>query len=155
MKTNWSKTWGKSTQPRKQRKYNYNAPFHVRHKLMSAHLSQALRKKTGRRAMPLKRGDEVKVLRGSKKGLKGKIFQVDLKKLVVNIEGQTRESTAGTKIPIPFKPSNLLITSLNLDDDMRAKSMESFKKLKAEQAKAERDKKEETKEKSEKKPKKD
>ena len=32
----------KSKQPRKQRKFLYNAPLHVRRKIMSAHLSKEL-----------------------------------------------------------------------------------------------------------------
>ncbi|HSQ01903.1 MAG TPA: 50S ribosomal protein L24, partial [Methanobacterium sp.] len=53
-----------STQPRKQRKFIYKAPLHIRHKLMSVTLSEELREQYGRRSLPVKTGDTVKVMRG-------------------------------------------------------------------------------------------
>ena len=49
MKKDFSKSWKSSRQPRKQRKYVFNAPLHIRHKLVSANLSKELRKKYGKR----------------------------------------------------------------------------------------------------------
>lgn len=54
---------GKSKQPRKQRKARYNAPLHIRHKFMSAALSDELRDKYGKRSFPLRKGDTVRVVR--------------------------------------------------------------------------------------------
>jgi len=46
--------------------------------------------------MPIRTGDEVKVLKGDHKGKTGKIEGIDRKKLYIHIEGITREK-AGAK----------------------------------------------------------
>jgi len=121
MKIKWSRSWNGSKQPRKQRKYAFNAPLHRKHKMMSVHLEASLRKKIGRRSLPIRKGDEVKIVRGKKKGLKGKISRVDIGKGVVFVENQIKESVRGNKIPIPFQPSNLLLVSAVMDDKCRNK----------------------------------
>jgi len=134
MESKFNPTWKSSTQPRKQRKYLANAPLHIRQKLVSAHLSKDLRKQYGKRSLPLRKGDEVKVVRGSQSGLKAKVSQVDLNYLRVYLEGQLREKVGGKKSPIPFRPSNLLITEAKLTDKKRealvarAKSAKGAKK---------------------------
>lgn len=115
----FSTSWKASKQPRKQRKYRYNAPLHVRHKFMGAHLSPELRKKYGKRSIPLRKGDTVKVLRGKFKGRTGKINRVDLKNTRVYIQGIDIEKKDGSKTSYPIHPSNLLVTSLELDDKER------------------------------------
>ena len=124
MKKEFSKEWISSKLPRKQRKYRYNAPLHIRQKLVSANLSSELRKKYKRRSFSLRKGDSVKVMRGSFKGKLGKVSEVDLKKITVYIEGLKRKKSDGKEIQIPFKPSNLQIISLNLEDKKRAKIIE-------------------------------
>jgi len=114
----------KSKQPRKQRKFLYNADLHLRHKLISAHLSPELRKKYNRRSFPLRKGDEVKIMRGEFKGKSGKIMRVDLKKYKVYIEGIMRKKVDGTEVPVPIHPSNLMIINLNLQDKERVKALE-------------------------------
>src|SRR3989338_9779092 len=119
MKSSFSTAWKSSTQVRKQRKYRYNAPLHIRHKFLSAHLSKELRKKYGKRALPLRKGDEVLVMRGSFSGKKAKISFVDLKNSKVAIEGLQRTKKDGSKVDLYFYPSNLQIISLILDDKRR------------------------------------
>jgi large subunit ribosomal protein L24 len=63
MKTDFSKSWKSSKQPRKQRKYLYNMDLHNVKKLMSAHLSKELMKKYGKRNIPIRKGDKVKIMR--------------------------------------------------------------------------------------------
>ena len=123
MEKEWSRYWKSSKQPRKQRKYVYNAPLHVRRKFVSAHLSEELRKKYERRSFPLRKGDEVEVMRGEFKGRKGKVSKVDLKKLKVYIEGITRKKVDGTEVQVPFDASNLKIIDLNLEDKERVKAL--------------------------------
>lgn len=115
----FSISWKRSKQPRKQRKYLYNAPLHVRQKFIGSHLSPELRKRYGRRSIPLRKGDVVKVLRGGFKGKTGKIDRVDLKKTKAYIQGIGIEKKDGSKVPYPIHPSKLLITSLELDDKKR------------------------------------
>jgi len=130
MKSKFSITWRHSKQPRKQRKYLRNAPLHIRQKLIHANLSKELREETGKRSLPVRKGDEVKVLRGKFKGQVGKVIRVDLKKLVAYVDSIKRKRADGREVHIPLKPSNLQIVNLNMDDKMRVKK---FKKKKKEQ----------------------
>lgn len=122
MKQKFSTKWISSTQPRKQRKYIHNAPLHIRHKFLSANLSKELRKKYGKRALPLRKGDEVLVMRGAFKKKKAKVISVDLQRINVELEAITRTKKDGTKVPVKFSPSSLQIHSLNLEDSRRLKS---------------------------------
>ena len=124
MKAKFTKSWKSSTQPRKQRKYRYNAPLHIKNKFTSSHLSKELREKHKTRNITLRKGDSVKVLRGQFKGKTGKVDKIDVKKTKVYITGVEVAKTDGTKAFFPFNPSNLMITELNLSDKKRAKSLE-------------------------------
>ncbi|NOX71613.1 MAG: 50S ribosomal protein L24 [Candidatus Micrarchaeota archaeon] len=119
MKKNWSGKWASSVQPRKQRKYAYNAPLHIKHKFVSVHLSPVLRERYGKRSVPVRNGDKVKVLRGEKKGFTGSVEKVSLEKIVVYIDGLKTKKVDGTEILKGIKPSNLMIIELNTDDKMR------------------------------------
>ncbi|MFH8080629.1 MAG: 50S ribosomal protein L24 [Candidatus Aenigmatarchaeota archaeon] len=117
----WSSKWKASKNPRKQRKYRYNAPLHVKRKFLSVHLSRELRKKYGKRAIPVRKGDEVIVLRGKYKKMTGKVSKVDIKECKVYVEGITRKKVAGTEIPVKLEPSNLMIINV-YEDKMRFKT---------------------------------
>ena len=119
MKKDFSKSWKSSRQPRKQRKYVFNAPLHIRHKLVSANLSKELRKKYGKRSFPLRKGDSVKIMIGEFKKKTGKIASVDLKRLRMAIEGIQRTKKDGSKVNVWFDASNLQIQELNLEDKKR------------------------------------
>ena len=121
MKTKFSSSWKKSKQPRKQRKYRYNASLHVKQKFASTHLSKELRKKYKKRNVNLRKGDSVKVMRGQFKNKSGKVDEVDVKKTSVYISGIEVVKRDGTKSRYPIHPSNLVITEVNLDDKMRNK----------------------------------
>ena len=119
MKKKFSREWIRSKQPRKQRKYNYNAPLHIKGKFMAAHLSKDLMKKYNRRSIRLRKGDKVILLRGQFKKKKGNVERVDLKKSKVYISGVEMIKKDGTKVFYPIHPSNLVVTELNLDDKKR------------------------------------
>jgi large subunit ribosomal protein L24 len=127
MKQKFSPKWNSSVQPRKQRKYRANAPLHTRHKMVSANLGKLLRKKYNKKSIPLRKGDTVKVMRGKFRGKKGKISNVDLKKLRVSVENLQISKKDGTKINAYFSPSNLQIDELNLDDKKRMAVLENKK----------------------------
>jgi large subunit ribosomal protein L24 len=122
MKSEFSTHWLSSKQPRKQRKYVYNAPLHLKHKFLSAHLSKELRRKYGKRSMPLRKGDEVLVMRGSSKKKRAKVSIVDLKQTRVALEGIQRTKKEGSKINIWFSPRAVQIVTLNQDDKFRLPS---------------------------------
>jgi large subunit ribosomal protein L24 len=105
--------------PRKQRKMYFNAPAHLRHKLMSAPLSSELAASSGTKTLPVRKGDTVRIQRGDSKGFEGKISRIDSKHYRIYIEGLTREKTDGTNIFLPVHPSKVQIRKLNLDDTWR------------------------------------
>ena len=124
MKTKFSRGWKRSKAPKKQHKYRYNAPLHIKQKFMRANLSKELRKKHGKRSLGLKKGDRVKVVVGQFKGKAGKVERIDLKKCKVYLEGIEILKKDGTKTTYPINPSNLTLTEINLDDKMRNKVLE-------------------------------
>ena len=108
-----------SKEPSRQRLILRNAPKHRLPKLMSAHLSPELRTKYGRRSLPVRVGDTVKVLRGEYSGVQGKVKRVNRKDQRVYIEGLTRKRADGRVVDIPVHVSNTMIVTLNLDDRLR------------------------------------
>ncbi len=120
----------KSKRPGKQRKAMYQAPLHMKHKLMSAHLSRELRKQMNKRSLPVRKGDEVKVMRGKFKGTTGKVSKVDLSKLKAYIENVKRKKVSGEEVFVPIHPSKLMITNPNMDDPKRKRVVDRKKKVK-------------------------
>ena len=127
MKTLWSKSWVRSVQPRKQRKYIYNAPLHVRKKFLRAMLSKELREKYGVRNVTVRKGDTVMILRGKFRGHVGKVVEVDYKKIRVYVEGATLKNSRGEEKYYPIHPSKLMIIELDLSDPKRKEKLESKK----------------------------
>lgn len=119
MKQSFSTSWVGSKQVRKQRKYIHNMPLHLKHSFLSAHLAKDLRKQHGKRSMPVRKGDEVLIMRGSFAGKKAKVTSVDVKRTKVMLENITRQKKDGTKLSVPFHPSNLQIISLNTEHKNR------------------------------------
>jgi large subunit ribosomal protein L24 len=123
MKAKFSTSWIGSVQPRKQRKYRYNAPLHIKHKFLSANLSKSLREKYGKRSLPLRKGDEVLVMRGSSRKKRAKISSIDLTRSRVTLEGIQRTKKDGSKVNVYFNPSSLQVQTLNLEDTKRLASL--------------------------------
>ena len=117
--------WKRSTQRRKQRLYRYNAPLHIKQKMLHVHLSNELRKIYGLRNVQFKKGDKVKVLRGQFRKKEGKVEKVSLKKERVFITGLEYIKKEGAKVLVSFTPSNLAIIELDLADRKRKKKLES------------------------------
>ncbi|MEM0358960.1 MAG: 50S ribosomal protein L24 [Candidatus Hadarchaeales archaeon] len=104
-----------SKKPGKQRLRLYTLPLHRRHVLLSATLSPELRKKYGRRSLPVRKGDRVRIMRGDFKKLEGEVLKVDRKKVAVIVEGATVRKADGTEVPRKIHPSNLMIVKLAQD----------------------------------------
>ncbi len=113
-----------SRKPKKQRKAYYNAPLHVRQKLVSAPLSPELREKYGVKTLPVRKGDKVRVMRGDFKGHEGEVVEVDLKRYALKIDGVTIKKADGTPVFRPIHPSNVMIIELKLDDEYRKRMVE-------------------------------
>jgi large subunit ribosomal protein L24 len=127
MKSEFNKSWNKSCQPRKQRKFLINAPLHIRHKLLSAMLDKPLREKHKRKSIEIRKNDEVKVMRGKNTKRQGKILMVDVKNTRVQIDGINMKKRDGEKTPVWFHPSNLKIIKLDDSDKKRIKDKKVVK----------------------------
>ena len=88
---------------------------------MSAALSADLRKKYGVRSVPIRRDDEVIIVRGQHKSTtSAKVSCCYRRKYVVHIEKLTLEKGNGQTVNIGIHPSNCVITKLKLDKDRLA-----------------------------------
>ncbi|KAM9103338.1 ribosomal protein uL24-like isoform 1-T1 [Megaptera novaeangliae] len=104
----------------KNRKRHFNAPSHVRRKIMSSPLSKELRQKYNVPSMPIRKDDGVQVVRGHYKVQQiGKVVQVYRKKYVIYIERVQREKANGTTVHVGIHPSKVVITRLKLDKDQK------------------------------------
>jgi large subunit ribosomal protein L24 len=128
VKNSFATTWKSSIQPRKQRKYAYNAPLHIKQKLVSSHLSPELRKKHGFRNVQVKKGDKVRVMKGQYSKKEAKVDRIDLKRERVYLTGVEVVKKDGTKLPLTFIASNLMIIELNLADKKRKQKLEQKNK---------------------------
>jgi len=113
-----------SKQPRKQRKVRFQAPLHVRHKLMGVTLSEELRERYETRSLPVRKGDTVLVMRGDFKEQEGKVEEVDLKHYRLMIDGVSVQKPDGNQIYHPVHPSNVMLVELDLDDEERNQVLE-------------------------------
>lgn len=99
---------------------------------MSAPLSKELRNKYKVRSMPVRRGDEVQIVRGERKdNNSAKVIKVYRKKFVIHVERVQCKKSNGIYVPIGIHPSNVcwiltnlsfiqvVITKLKLDNDRR------------------------------------
>merc|ERR1712020_580540 len=111
---------GVSSSARKQRKRHFTAPSHIRRKLMTAPLSKDLRSKYGIKNIPIRKDDEVQVVRGHYKGQQvGKVVQCYRKKFCVYIERIQREKANGASVYVGIHPSKVSIVKLKMDKDRK------------------------------------
>lgn len=120
----FSTAWKASTQPRKQRKYAYGAPLHLKQKDLHVHLTPELRQKYGIRNVRVRKGDKVKIIRGQFAKKEGKVERVELKRARLFMSGAEMIKKDGSKVQYPLHPSNLLIVELDLNDKKRKAKLE-------------------------------
>ncbi|KAF9227502.1 ribosomal protein L24 [Gyrodon lividus] len=109
-----------SSSRRKARKAHFSAPSSIRRKIMSSPLSKELRGKYNTRSLPIRKDDEVRIVRGKYKGREGKVTQVYRKKWVIHVDRVQRDKSNGATVPIGVNPSKVVITTIKLDKDRRA-----------------------------------
>ncbi|KAI5862392.1 putative 60S ribosomal protein L26-1 [Durotheca rogersii] len=102
---------------RKSRKAHFSAPSGTRRVIMSAPLSKELREKYNVRSIPVRKDDEVTIVRGTNKGREGKVTSVYRLKYQIHIERVTRDKASGQSVPLGIHPSKVVITKLKLDKD--------------------------------------
>ena len=116
-----SMTLTRSTQPRKQRRAGFNASSFARHRQVSVSLSRELRGRYKRRALPLRKGDTVRIISGSFKGREERVSKVDLRALRVTLDNVTIKKVDQKLKPLPIVANHLILTRLNLADPWRRK----------------------------------
>jgi large subunit ribosomal protein L24 len=105
----------------------YQAPHHFKSKQLGSMLSKELQEKYHKHSARVVEGDNVKVMRGEFKGIEGKVTQVSSEKNGVAIEGIKREKLKGGNVDLYIHTSNLMITTLNLEDKWRQNRLEGQK----------------------------
>lgn len=106
-----------SSSRRKSRKAHFGAHSTLKYKLMSANLSKELKDKHGIKSLPVRREDEVMVVRGHYKDSKGKVNTVYRKRWCLYIEKISETKQNGATVRIPINASNVVITKLKLTPD--------------------------------------
>ncbi len=119
----FSLSWKSSSKVSKQRKFRLNAPLHIKRRFLTAAVSAELKARYGAKAIPVREGDTVKLIKGEFRGVTGKINAVNLKKGTVYIDGVERVRKDGTKSYMPVMPSSLMISEASFEDRRRAASM--------------------------------
>jgi large subunit ribosomal protein L24 len=102
----------KTRKARSQRKARAVAALHARGSFLHAHLSKELRAKLKKRAIRIRKGDKVKILRGDFAGKEGKVAAVNLRKSKISVEGVTHRRARGQERFAPVDPSKVVITEL-------------------------------------------
>jgi large subunit ribosomal protein L26e len=74
------------------------------------------------------------VVRGTNKGVSGKVTQVYRRKFIIHIEKITRDKANGNTVNIGIHPSNVVITKPKLDRD-RNKILARKKRVQADKGK--------------------
>lgn len=97
---------------------------------MSCHLSKDLKSKHDKRSIPVRKGDHVKIVRGSLKNRDGKVITVYRRRWCIHVDKVTKEKANGTPVAIPIHPSNCIITQLKIDKN-RKQILEKNKERKA------------------------
>lgn len=93
---------------------------------MSIALSKELQKKWKVRSIPVRKNDEVMIVRGQFKNRDGKVNSVYRKKFVIHVERIQREKNNGANVYLGVAPSNCVITKLDMTND-RQKRLENRK----------------------------
>ena len=99
----------------------------MKKKFVTMNLSKELRKKIGKRNIPARKGDTVKVMRGKFRKKQGKITEIKLKRAKIIVEGMQTKKHDGSKANVPLKASNLQIVELNSEDKNRFGKKEEIK----------------------------
>jgi ribosomal protein uL24 len=112
-----------STSPRRQRKALYSADSFERRLRMGVPLSRELRSRFRRRAVPIRKGDTVRVLSGSFAGREERVAKVHRRDYRVTLDNVTLKTAEDKLKPLTLGVSNLVITRLNLSDAWRRRSL--------------------------------
>ncbi|MHA1338665.1 MAG: 50S ribosomal protein L24 [Promethearchaeota archaeon] len=100
----------KTKKPNKQRKRLYNMPYHKVSKLHTVRLDDLLMQEWGIKRIPLRKDDEVRVIKGDFVGVEGKVLKILKRKNKVEIEECVREKRNGATYYIPIPLNHIVLT---------------------------------------------
>ncbi|MGD0250912.1 MAG: 50S ribosomal protein L24, partial [Thermoplasmata archaeon] len=93
------------------------------HHRMAVPLSRELRARFGRRAVPVRKGDTVRVLAGSFVGREERVARINRRDYAVTLDNVTLKMADEKLKPLEIRPGHLVITRLNLSDPWRRRSL--------------------------------
>ena len=96
-----------------------HVPKHVRDAMICSSLADNLREQYTRKSVRVKKGDNVRVMRGEYSGIEGKIEKVNTQRGTLAIEGVQREKVRGGNVKVQIHASNVQIIGLKLEDKLR------------------------------------
>jgi len=114
--------------------------------LLHVHVSKELktRMKAKKRSLLVRKGDRVRIMRGSLNGKEAKVTKVNYQRAVVFLEGMTAKNAKGKETLLPFQPSNLLLVDVDMGGnrkemftEAKAKAVEAAKPAEVKEAKTE------------------
>ncbi len=93
-------------------------------------LKDNLRQQYRTRSIRVVKGDSIRVMRGEYAGVEGKVEKVNTERGTLSIEGIQREKVRGGNVKVQIHASNVIVTSLHLDDKRRQTRLQSRQKQK-------------------------
>lgn len=108
-----------SSKPRKQRKRQIEAPLHQRKKMLRGHLAPKYLEAGKKRSLTIRKGDQVRIMRGEHKGEEGKVENVNLRNLTITIEGVTQAKADESQSARMIHASNIMIIRPDMSDRRR------------------------------------
>lgn len=108
-----------SEKRRNNRKKHYNADSNKKRIIMSSKIDKSLKRNYSSDTIPVRKGDEVKIMRGIQKGKSGKIVQCSRKGIFIYVSTITYKKMNGDEAYLPIHPSNVQIQKLVLTSERK------------------------------------
>lgn len=105
--------------PRKQRRMIHKSPIHANKRLLKVHLDEFLQEEYGLRALVVKKGDLVRIMRGQFRDTEGTVIRVDYAHARVYLDSASITKADGKEVNVPVHPSNLMLVKLEIDDERK------------------------------------
>jgi len=108
-----------SSSRRKQRLRHFDAASSEVRRRMSCRLSKELREKYGVKSLPIRKNDEVRILKGKARKKTGKVVQVYRRRWCIYVDKVQRDKQNGQSVFLPIKTDYCVIQKLHLNNDRK------------------------------------